>query len=72
MRENTSRASLSPPKRKTFCDAGSMAPGSASFMTAIWLSGSKGAIVDAKIAVNSQKKQIATPAMPTPLSKSWP
>ena len=35
-------------------------------------SGSKGAIVEAKIAVNSQKKQIATPAMPTPLSKSWP
>ena len=28
--------------------------------------------VAAKIAVNSQKKQIATPAMPTPLSNSWP
>ena len=32
MRLNTSRASLSPPNRNTLCDAGSIAPGSASFM----------------------------------------
>ena len=41
-------------------------------MIATWPSGSNGAIVAEKIAVNSQKKQIATPTMPTPLSNSWP
>ena len=48
------------------------APGSASFMTGIWPSGSKGEMVEAKIAVNSQNRQMPTPTMPTPLSNSWP
>ncbi len=49
-----------------------MAPGSVSFMIGTWASGSNGAILWAKMAVNSQKKQMPTPAMPTPLSNSWP
>ena len=34
MRLNTSRASRSPPNRNILCDAGSIAPGSESFMMA--------------------------------------
>ena len=49
-----------------------MAPGSASFMIGTCASGSNGAMVEAKIAVNSQNRQMATPAMPTAVSKSCP
>jgi hypothetical protein len=72
MREKTSRASVSPPNRKTPPEFGSMAPGSASFMIGYWPSGLNGAMVPAKIAENSQKPQMKTPAMPTPVSRIWP
>jgi hypothetical protein len=49
-----------------------MAPGSLSFISGICASGSKGEILAAKIAVNSQNRQMPTPTMPTPLSNSWP
>ncbi len=52
--------------------SGLMAPGTAFFMIETCTRGSNGAMMWAKIAVNSQKQQIKTPAAPTRLSKRWP
>ena len=49
--------------------SGSSAPGTAFFMIETCTRGSSGAMMWAKIAVNSQKQQIKTPAAPTMLSK---